>query len=251
MLRMVQINNLKDFNSKRKKLTIRFVILSVIAFTLAQVIPTLADQQAVNLDAQSDSSTVETSTAQPSASPSNTAEESTELDEFNSDTATATPKPNPAIAISNQSMKITFQTRVSVDPRAQIAKIPLLEISGPAYILACAYSQNAVIDVISKGIVDDQSAQNLYLSGDLSSSLALAGQTELVLSALRSAGSARVSSLGQRISTGSVKFQFIATDKMAQDTNLCSQYAPANLRTVKFLPIGVDLGLKKGEVELD
>lgn len=251
MLRMVQVNNLKEFNSKRRRLIIRFVILSVIAFTLAQVIPTLADQQAVNVDAQTDTSTVDSSTAQPSPSASETTQEQSALETSDSDTTTVSAKPNPAVALSDQSMRISLQSRVSVDPRAQIAKLPPVEISGPAFVLACIYTQNAIVDVISKGIVDDQQAQNLFLLGDLSSSLAISGQSELVASAIRSAGSARISSLGQRISTASLKIQVVAIDKMAQDATLCSQFAPANQRTVRFLPIGVDLGLKKGEVDLD
>lgn len=251
MLRMVQINNLKEFNSKRRRLIIRFVILSVIAFTLAQVIPTLADQQAVNVDAQTDTSTVDSSTAQPSPSASETTQEQSALETSDSDTTTVSAKPNPAVALSDQSMRISLQSRVSVDPRAQIAKLPPIEISGPAFVLACIYTQNAIVDVISKGIVDDQQAQNLFLLGDLSSSLAISGQSELVASAIRSAGSARISSLGQRISTASLRIQVVAIDKMAQDATLCSQFVPANQRTVRFLPIGVDLGLKKGEVDLD
>lgn len=251
MLRMVQINNLKEFNSKRRRLIIRFVILSVIAFTLAQVIPTLADQQAVNVDAQTDTSTVDSSTAQPSPSASETTQEQSALETSDSDTTTVSAKPNPAVALSDQSMRVSLQSRVSVDPRAQIAKLPPIEISGPAFVLACIYTQNAIVDVISKGIVDDQQAQNLFLLGDLSSSLAISGQSELVASAIRSAGSARISSLGQRISTASLRIQVVAIDKMAQDATLCSQFAPANQRTVRFLPIGVDLGLKKGEVDLD
>lgn len=250
MLKITQINDLREFK-KRDKLIARLIIFSVIGFTLSQVIPTLADQQSVNLDVQSNSLQEDTGTVKPSAPPLDLSDEISAATSKFSESATAIQQTNSAVATLDQNMKISIQKSVSIDPRAQVTKVPSLDVIGPAFVLICAYSQNSVLDVISKGVVDDQNAQNLYLSGDLSSNLAIAGQTELVISALKAAGGPRLSSLGQRISTASIRLQFISTDKLAQDSSLCSKYAPENMKIVKFSPIGIDLGLKKGEVNLD
>jgi hypothetical protein len=38
---------------------------------------------------------------------------------------------------------------------------------------------------------------------------------------------------------------------MAQDRSLCNKNAPSNLKEIRFTPIALDIGMKKGEVELD
>lgn len=261
MLRMVQVNNLYDFASRRRKLVIRFSLLCLVAFFIAQVIPTIADEQVQQVELQSevappesDSATATTeaaptdadsatATAEPTAEPS--AEPKPEP------SPTPTPTFTPAVATPGQGMQIAIPSSVSVDPRAQVARLPRISVTGPAYLLACLSSNNLVMDVVSKGLPDDQPAQNLYLSGDLSTSLIISGQTDFVISALNSAGGIRVSGLGRKLAGTSLQIALISIDKMAISGELCSEVYPTNNRTVRLAGIGLGVELKKGEIKLD
>jgi hypothetical protein len=253
MLRMVQINNLRDFKARRKVLVLRLAMLAVIAFTITQIIPTLADEQ--NTSSVMDADLIEgdstTATTSPSPTPSAEIESKIDLNPQESVTATPVPTVAPAVALADQRMLITLQSRIAVDPRAQVSRIPNLQVAGPGYLLICVTGQGSVLDLVSKGIMDDQNAQNLFLQGDLSSNLAISGQTGLVLSAFNSAGGAKASGLGQKITGSTLRVAFIATDKIAQDRSLCNKNTPSNLKGIQFTPIALDIGMKKGEVELD
>lgn len=262
---MVQVNNLYDFASRRRKLVIRFSLLCLVAFFIAQVIPTIADEQVQQVELQSEiappeedsaTATVEptppdadsaTATAEPTAEPS--AEPKPEPSP--SPSPTPTPTLTPAVATPGQGMQIAIPSSVSVDPRAQVARLPRISVTGPAYLLACLSSNNLVMDVVSKGLPDDQPAQNLYLSGDLSTSLIISGQTDFVISALNSAGGIRVSGLGRKLAGTSLQIALISIDKMAISGELCNEVYPTNNRTVRLTGIGLGVELKKGEIKLD
>ncbi len=248
---MVQINNLFDSASKRRKLIIRFSILALITFFVAQVIPILAGEQNTAVESQTVVAPSDTSTV--TLAPSDTSTVTLAPDETS--TPSASPSPTPtyvsAKAIPGQGMDIQIPQSITVDPRAQVAQIARIAAKGPVYILICIRANNLVMDVVSKGSPDDVSASNLYLDGDFSSNLTLAGETELVISALNSAGGLRVSGLGRKLAGASLDFTFIATDKMADNRALCGEAAQANHRTVRFTPLGLGMGLKKGRVTLN
>lgn len=261
MLRMVQVNNLYDFASRRRKLVIRFSLLCLVAFFIAQVIPTIADEQVQQVELQSevappesDSATATTEAAPTDAdSATATAEPTAEPSAEPKPDPSPTPTPTftPAVATPGQGMQIAIPSSVSVDPRAQVARLPRISVTGPAYLLACLSSNNLVMDVVSKGLPDDQPAQNLYLSGDLSTSLIISGQTDFVISALNSAGGIRVSGLGRKLAGTSLQIALISIDKMAISGELCNEVYPTNNRTVRLSGIGLGVELKKGEIKLD
>jgi hypothetical protein len=253
MLRMVQINNLYDFASRRRKLVIRFSLLCLVAFFISQVFPTNADEQVQQVEMQSevaepisDSATV---TQEPAPQPSESATATSGPSE--EPKPTPTPSYKPAVATPGQGMQIAIPYSVSVDPRAQVSRLPRINVTGPTFLLACLNSNNLVMDVVSKGMPDDQPAQNLFLSGDLSTSVVIAGQTEFVVSALNSAGGIRVSGLGRKLAGTSLQISLISTDKMATSGALCGEAYPTNNRTVRLTGIGLGVELKKGEVKLD
>lgn len=251
MLRMVQINNLYDSSSRRRKLLIRFSILSLTAFFVSQVIPTLAEEQDRSAELQSQIAPSDTRTA---LTDSQTA---IAIDPSESSTASTSPEPvpsptyTPAALTPGQGMALEIPQSVSVDPRAQVVSIPRLRISGPATILACLSSSNAVADLISKGSPDDQPASNLYLDGDLTSLIAISGPTEFVNSALNSAGGIRVSGLGRKLPGTAITIAVVSIDKMADSPELCTKASPSNIRTIHFDPLGLGIGFKKGQVKLD
>ena len=249
---MTQVRDLsKGDNSYKRKMAVRFIILSLSAFFLAQVIPTLAEEQdrAVELTQQvapsSDTGTapaaqtMETPTAPangPSAAPSSG--------------ATAAPETFPAKPSQSQGMVIQVPSEISVDPRAQIVRIPRITVSGPEYILACINTVNTVVDVLTIGAPDNANATNLFIKGDLSSTLTIAAPTTLFNTVFNASGGAKVSALGQSISGQQIQIGFLATDKQAEDSTLCPKILPENRRAITIKALGVGLGLKKGEVTL-
>ncbi len=253
MLRMVQINNLYDFASRRRKLVIRFSVLCLIAFFIAQVVPTTADEQAQRVELQTEIEAPPSDTATAAAESTPEATDSATVSATPSAEPTPTPTPTfkPAVATPGQGMQIAIPLSVSVDPRAQVARLPRINVTGPTYLLACLRASNLVIDVVSKGIPDDQPAQNLYLDGDLSSNLIISGQTDFVISALNAAGGIRVSGLGRKLAGTYLQLSFISVDKMATSGALCGEVYPTNTRTVRLSGLGLGVELKKGEIKLD
>jgi hypothetical protein len=253
MLRMVQVNNLYDGASRRRKLVIRFSILCLVAFFIAQVVPTLAEEQSRSVEAQAEVAPSDSGTANvfPDSSTSGTVLESSTSEMSQSPSPSPSPKFTPAMATPGQGMQIEIPVSVSVDPRARVGRVPKISVTGPEYLLACLTSSSSVIDIVSKGFPDDQPAQNLLLRGDLTSSVVVAGSTGFVVSALNAAGGIRVSGLGRELAGTSITISLISTDKMASGFELCGEVAPANKRTIRFSAIGLGLGLKKGEIRLN
>ena len=250
MLRMTQVRDLSkgDYSYKRK-MAVRFIILSLSAFFLAQVIPTLAEEQdrAAELTEQVAPSG-ETSTASASPGPDSSTAPSGEASPTAS--ASATPEVYPARPSQSQGMVIQVPNEISVDPRAQIVRIPRITVSGPEFLLACINTVNTVVDVLTIGAPDNASATNLFIKGDLSSTLTIAAPTTLFNTVFNASGGAKVSALGQSIAGQQIQIGFLATDKQAEDSSLCPKILPENRRVISIKGLGVGLGMKKGEVTL-
>ena len=253
MLRMVQINNLYDGASRKRKLAIRFSVLCLVAFFIAQVVPTLAEEQSHSIEVQGEVAPSDSGTVSISSDSSTTgiSPESSTPGMVQSPSATASPKFSPAMVTPGQGMQIEIPSSISVDPRARVGRVPKIGVTGPEYLLACLNSSSSVIDIVSKGIPDDQPAQNLLLRGDLTSSVVVAGSTGFVVSALNSVGGIRVSGLGRELAGSNITIALVSTDKMATGSELCEEAALANKRTIRFSAIGLGLGLKKGEIRLN
>jgi hypothetical protein len=249
---MTQVRNLNPGdNSYKRKMAIRFIVLSLSAFFLSQVIPTLAEEQdrAVDLTEQvapsGESSTAsappapESATA-PSGSPSTSPVPS----------SSATPEVYPARPSQSQGMVIQVPGEISVDPRAQIVRIPRITVAGPEYLLACINTVNTVVDVLTIGAPDNANATNLFIQGDLSSTLTIAAPTLLVNTVFNASGGAKISALGQSIAGQQIQIGFLATDKQAENSSLCPKILPENRRVISIKALGVGLGMKKGEVTL-
>ena len=252
MLRMTQVRDLsKGDNSYKRKMAIRFIVLSLSAFFLAQVIPTLAEEQdrAVELTEQVAPSS-ESSTASASPAPESSTAPSREASSSPTASASATPEVFPARPSQSQGMVIQVPNEISVDPRAQIVRIPRITVSGPEYILACINTVNTVVDVLTIGAPDNANATNLFIKGDLSSTLTIAAPTTLLNTVFNASGGAKVSALGRSISGQQIQIGFLSTDKQAEDSSLCPKILPENRRVISIKGLGVGLGMKKGEVTL-
>jgi len=226
--------------------------MSLVAVFIAQVVPTLAEEsKTVEEISQSGETTLPPSTAPetPTASSSPTPDPLPE--------SQTSPSPSPSAtfvapkALESQGMNIQMSSRVSVDPRAQVVRMPAISVSGPEYILLCIQSQTSVFDLLTKGVPNNVVATNLFVSGDLTSTVTLAGPTSLVSSVFNSEGGAKVSSLGGFLSNKVVEVSFVATDGLALDSSLCGKVLPSNKRAILLSPLSLGLELKKGEVRLE
>ena len=252
MLRMTQVRNLNPGdNSYKRKMAVRFIVLSLSAFFLSQVIPTLAEEQdrAVELTEQVAPSG-ESSTASATPAPESATAPSGSPSTSPVPSSSATPVVYPAKPSQSQGMVIQVPGEISVDPRAQIVRIPRITVSGPEYLLACINTVNTVVDVLTIGAPDNANATNLFIQGDLSSTLTIAAPAVLVNTVFNASGGAKISALGQSIAGQQIQIGFLATDKQADDSSLCPKILPENRRVISIKALGVGLGLKKGEVTL-
>lgn len=249
---MTQVRNLNPGdNSYKRKMAIRFIVLSLSAFFLSQVIPTLAEEQdrAVELTEQVAPSG-ETSTASASPAPESAPAPGETPTVTESPSSSATPVVYPARPSQSQGMVIQVPSEISVDPRAQIVRIPRITVAGPEYLLVCINTVNVVVDVLTIGAPDNANATNLFIQGDLSSTLTIAAPAVLVNTVFNASGGAKVSALGQSIAGQQIQIGFLATDKQAEDSSLCPKILPENRRVISIKALGVGLGMKKGEVTL-
>jgi hypothetical protein len=250
MLRLNLVSSLGGHDRKRRRTLItRFVVMSFAALFIAQVVPTLAEESKTVEEVSAEQSPNPTEpvaeTPTPSASP--------EAQPTSTTKPSATPIPTftPPKALESQGMKIQMSSRVSVDPRAQVVRMPAISISGPEYLLLCIQSQTSVFDLLAKGVPNDVVATNLYLDGDLTSTVTLAGPTTLVNSVFNSEGGAKISSLGGFLSNKVVEISFVATDSLALNSSLCTAVVPGNKRVILLSPLSLGMDLKKGEVRLE
>jgi hypothetical protein len=256
MLRMSQVRDLnKGDNSYKRKLATRLIILSLSAFFISQVIPTLAEEQdAASEITEEISSGAETEAAsEPEASETTTAPSE---DQSASPAATPTPSPSPSREVfparpaQAQGMSIKVPNEISVDPRAQIVRIPRIEISGPEYLLVCVNTINTVIDVLTIGAPDNANATNLFIQGDISSTLTISAPTVLVNTVFNASGGAKISALGRSLAGQQIQIGFLAIDKQADGSSLCPKISAENRRVISIKGLGVGIGMKKGEVTL-
>jgi hypothetical protein len=252
MLRLNLVSSLGGHDRKRRRtLVTRFVVMSFVALFIAQVVPTLAEESKTVEEVSAEQSPNPTEpvaeTPTPSASPS------LEAQPTSSTKPSATPSASvtPPKALESQGMKIQMSSRVSVDPRAQVVRMPAISISGPEYLLLCIQSQTSVFDLLAKGVPNNVVATNLYLDGDLTSTVTLAGPTTLVNSVFNSEGGAKVSSLGGFLSNKVVEISFVATDGLALNSSLCTAVVPGNKKVILLSPLSLGMDLKKGEVRLE
>jgi hypothetical protein len=249
---MSQVRNLNNGdNSYKRKMAVRFIVLSLSAFFVSQVIPTLAEEQDLATELTAEVAPTESS---PSPSPSAGIETTTAPSGAASASASSSPSSTPTVyparPSQSQGMVIQLPNEVSVDPRAQIVRIPRISVSGPEYLLVCINTVNTVVDILTIGAPDNVNATNLFISGDLSSTVTISAPTTLVSTVFNASGGAKISALGRALAGQQVLVGFLAIDKQAEDASLCPKILSENRRTISIKAIGLGIGMKKGEVTL-
>jgi hypothetical protein len=251
---MTQVRNLNNGdNSYKRKMAVRLIVLSLSAFFVSQVIPTLAEEQDLATELTAEIAPSESSPS-PSTTPSAGIETSTapsgEPSVSASSSPSSTPTVYPARPSQSQGMVIQVPNEVSVDPRAQIVRIPRISVTGPEYLLVCINTVNTVVDILTIGAPDNVNATNLFISGDLTSTVTLSAPTTLVNTVFNASGGAKISALGRALAGQQVLVGFLAVDKQAEDASLCPKILSENRRVISIKAIGLGIGMKKGEVTL-
>jgi hypothetical protein len=264
-MKIVQVNDLINRNLRRRKLLLRIVGLSLGALLISQVFPTLADEQdqealieeiyqVENGDAGSlelfdnEEVVVDSQTTADEEDSEPSSEDDGELQE---PLPSPTPSPKRVSLTSSQDLEIRFPSVVLVDPRATVASLPKLGVTGSDFLLICAVAEGAVLDLINVGIPDDIEASNLFLLGDLTSRILISGPSDIVLSAINPGPGMKISGLGRKLTETRLYLAFIATNGIATDDSLCNYSRFGNDRLVTFRALDLNLRLKKGRVELD
>lgn len=246
---------------------IRLLLGLSFTFVVFQLAPTMADE----LTPAPDNEVIATATPEVSAPPSASASPEPQVtpsataapvpvpvptDEpitpvpSTSPSPSASATPPPVTALANQSMQLRVPTSLLVDPRARIASISELFVSGPQNLLVCITSGSLVSDVYLKNFSDSDFGAQTLVAGDRTSNLKVTGRTDQVLAILNGAQGVRVSSPSATIATHNLNFRFVATSAPTLDAKLCEKGSPANSRTLTFRELGLGIEMKKGDVIL-
>ena len=155
----------------------------------------------------------------------------------------ASPKPIPPHAISDQNIQIGVPSTISIDPRAHSVFLPRLQIGKVGTLLVCGYT-NATAVYFGVNLPGVQSA------GSGSSFFRISGPTPLVMSTLNGETGAHVISTTKAITSSFILFSFVALSEPSIDQALCNDGSPSNNRTIIFRALNMDLNMVKDPVRL-
>ena len=244
-----------------------FILLTLIIFGIG---PIIADQISTE---SSSSSNTETTTVLSEVSPTPIPEtsesptpESTEQPNSNSEntetasvnesgTSSVAPSPTkiPPHAVSNQNIKIQIPRVQRVDPRAKFHNLPQVNFysEGSPFLMLCINSSYGNLDVETKGIDDSFSGKDIFINGDLSTSLQISGTSNQVLNVFNSFGGLRVKGPDGRSVVGTYLWlRFVAISEPTDNFALCAESATASQWGLEIQPLGLTVTTKKNPLNL-
>ncbi len=236
-------------------LIITGVLLTIVAPVLADENNSVPIEEQVS--APSDSAPPDTSTVSESPTPteapipsSSPSAQGSRAPSQSSDTQTASASPSPRTPepIANQGMRIDMPSILPVDPRALSRNLPLINISGPEFVLACMNSSNAIFDIYRKNAPDSFFNGDNLASGDFSQNLMISGTAAQVEAIINSYNGLRMVSLRGSISEAIATFSFVAVSQPVLNASMCSR--SVNTRTLHFRPLGLGMDLIKNGLTL-
>jgi len=245
------------------------LVISAVLFVLAvQGVRTMADTLLTSptptsspspTSTASDTSTVSASpspdvTGSASASPSSSA--SAPSSSAPTVSASASPSITPPAASSGQGLTIHLPPTLPLDPRATVATLPAIAISGASDLLVCvdslsnSGSETLSLDVGTKRSIDQINTATTIVSGDLTSHLLISGSIDWVNATLNSASGLRILSSPYALTGKSILMRFVAVTKPASDSSLCAQGAVANQRLLTFSTLGLEIDMVEGRIHV-
>lgn len=247
------------FYNKRKSISLgsRFLALGVALITVTSVFPTLAEEVTPNPDV-SESAVPEASPstqAEPSPSPTDasatqspTPSQSPNADESASPSPSESEDEKIKVAKVQPRISYRFPNSVALDPRATVAFLPQISISGGKVGLLCI-SSNGLIDVAAKNSVNDAGEGSLLVSGDLSRLLRISGQLGAISNLINSGGGLRVSSSQGRLTNAVVTASYVELTGQDNSEDFCSKATSS--RSISFRALGLQMDTVKTRVDFN
>jgi hypothetical protein len=137
---------------------------------------------------------------------------------------------------------------VAVDPRARVAFLPQINITGGTLGMLCI-SSNALVDIGLKNYSDAGQKDLMIIAGDNSPFVRIVGNLSDINSFINSAGGLRVGSFQGRLSTSAIHMQYIELSGLDASAEFCSK--AGNSRTVGFRALGLQLDTVKTRVDFN
>lgn len=191
------------------------------------------------------------------AATENTGEETTGNSESDSESSTASVAPSPSKtpphAVENQNMIIQAPRIQKVDPRAKQTNLPQINfyVEGSSYLMLCMNSSRGVIDIVAKGIDDSFDGEDVFIEGDISSSVEISGTVDQVQSIFNSFGGLRlIGPANTAVSGTNLLLRLVAISEPTENFALCADSASSSQRLIEIQPLGLQVSTKKNPLNL-
>jgi hypothetical protein len=275
------------FYSKKRSVSVgsRFVAVTVAFFTVTTIFPTIAEEllppsevvQSSTLEAETSSDSSPEPVAdqsEPEASPV-ALDDSAALSEEEEAKAEEERKAEEAkvkVASVQPQINFRFPNSIALDPRASVANLPQLALTGGSMGLLCL-SSNGIIDVNSKGSSNniavappvaksgdkeaDASAEAaakankgaLQVAGDLTSFVRVSGSLNQINELINGAGGLRVTATQGRAVGSNLTARYVELTGSDLSPDFCGK--AANQRSITFRALGLQMETVKTRVDFN
>lgn len=257
--RIIDRANYYFYHVKRSvSIASRFVALIALAAMLTNVIPTLAEESEPLTSVVENVEEPQMESNDPPApvveddvvKTDNPETNEDSLDQLPPEEEVAEEEEEEKIEVAESQPRITFRFPNSVahDPRATVAFLPTLGMSGGGTGLLCI-SFNGVIDIATKNLVNNSKEGSLQVSGDLSSRVLVSGDFNQITQFLNSAGGVKLISPSGKLSWSSVSFGYVELTGVEVNPEFCG--AAASSKAIGFRALGLQMDNVKTQVDFN
>ena len=261
--------------TRKGKLTTRFIFLVLVALVFAKLAPTLADENTPAPDTStptisatpSPSDSVEptpTQSASASAEPTPTPvlspvpsdpkiESPSPVPSTSRSAAVASPSPSPSpsvLSAAKQIMQLKVPSNLKADPRANTLYFPPINIASSEHLLICISSPDLFIDVYMRNQVDSNFAGAQLVAGDMSHQVLVTGTSAQVAAIINGAGGISTFNPTKPVAGSAVLLQAVAVSAPILNPGFCSKGTSVNVKNSKVSALGITLEFKKGDIPL-
>ena len=275
------------FYSQKRIISVgsRFVAVTVAIFTVTTVFPAIAEEILPPSEVvQSSTPQVEPTTEsseqpvaeQPEPEASAVASESpaalSEEEEAKAEEERKAEEAKVKVAPTQPQISFRFPNSIALDPRAAVANLPQLSISGGSMGLLCL-SSNGIIDINSKGLSNniavappvaktadkdaDASAEaaanaskaTLQIAGDLTSFVRVSGSLNQINEIINGAGGLRVTASQGRAVGSNLTARYVELTGSDLSPDFCGK--ATNQRSITFRALGLQMETVKTRVDFN
>jgi hypothetical protein len=158
-------------------------------------------------------------------------------------------EPKPELLDQQPNFSVRAPNSIAVDPRANISFLPRITFFGGGQTGILCVSANGFLDVGQKDLVSNDEKGAVQISGDLSSSLRITGNTAAINSVINSGNGLRVISNQRRIANSQIRFAYAALTMPSTDSSFCD-LAPFRSQ-ISFRALGLQLDNIKTRVDFN